>query len=283
MAAQWLALAAAIVQRIGAQDSLTKAWILNDGANLAYVRGDFASAEAAEQAAVSIKTRLLGPTHPDVARSLDNLAYTLGEQGRFDAALAASARAIAITEEFGDRQTLIFANQLSNRAELLLGARRLDEADGVISRALEIARPQGDSLVLSVLLTDWGSLLVLENRPQQAVKALAEAVGMQARINEEDPVRLAASRFALARALTAVHRDRRRAIAMASDACLAFEGRHFRRRQEEVISWWNGLANTRASTCADLPGARGSRSAPPPVRQLQQDHVGRGAVAEGAR
>ncbi|HEY3033153.1 MAG TPA: tetratricopeptide repeat protein, partial [Streptosporangiaceae bacterium] len=49
--------------------------------------------------ALSIKTRVLGPEHPEVAAGLNNLAVSLHRQGRVDEAEQAYRAALSIFEK----------------------------------------------------------------------------------------------------------------------------------------------------------------------------------------
>ncbi|MEQ8386704.1 MAG: tetratricopeptide repeat protein [Coleofasciculus sp. A1-SPW-01] len=52
-------------------------------ANLYYVQGRYGEAEPLYQKALELYKRLLGDDHPDVASSLNNLAYLYSSQGRY--------------------------------------------------------------------------------------------------------------------------------------------------------------------------------------------------------
>jgi hypothetical protein len=61
--------------------------------------GDYAGAQPSYQRALAIRERALGPDHPNVAGSLNNLATLYHAQGRYRAAELLYQRALAIVEE----------------------------------------------------------------------------------------------------------------------------------------------------------------------------------------
>ena len=104
-AKRWLRFAEAVLDRIHGRESLVGAWVLNEWSNVYYEQGDFASAEREARAAIALKTRVLGPEHPDVAVSMGNLAGTLEELDRWDEALVVSRQGLAIDEKSADLQS----------------------------------------------------------------------------------------------------------------------------------------------------------------------------------
>ncbi len=56
-------------------------------ASLYYDQGKYAEAEPLNQRALAIWEKALGPEHPDVARSLNNLAMVYTDQGKYEEAI----------------------------------------------------------------------------------------------------------------------------------------------------------------------------------------------------
>lgn len=88
--------------------------ILNDIGELAYEQGDLASSESYLRRAVDIREKNLGPTHPDLARSLNDLALTLAAFGRRPEALEMALRA----ENIGAEHLRVSVRTLSERQAL---------------------------------------------------------------------------------------------------------------------------------------------------------------------
>lgn len=85
------------------QKSCPNSWcvagVLNDLGEFSYERGDLAEGESYLLRAVEIREKSLGPTHPDVGRSLNDLALTMAAQGRRSDALEAALRAERISAD----------------------------------------------------------------------------------------------------------------------------------------------------------------------------------------
>ena len=62
-------------------------------------QGRYAEAEPLYKRALAIREKALGPDHPDVARSLNNLAELYENQGRYAEAEPLYKRALAIREK----------------------------------------------------------------------------------------------------------------------------------------------------------------------------------------
>ena len=88
--------------------------ILNDLGELAYEQGDLASSEGYLRRAVDIREKNLGPMHPDLARSLNDLALTLAAFGRRPEALEMALRA----ENIGAEHLRVSVRTLSERQAL---------------------------------------------------------------------------------------------------------------------------------------------------------------------
>jgi tetratricopeptide (TPR) repeat protein len=62
-------------------------------------QGKYAEAEPLYQRALAIREQVLGPTHPDVGQSLNNLAALYNSQGKYAEARPFYQRALNIFEE----------------------------------------------------------------------------------------------------------------------------------------------------------------------------------------
>ncbi len=66
---------------------------------LYHAQGRYAEAELLYKRALEIREKALGPDHPDVANSLNNLASLYDEQGRYGEAEPLLKRALTILEK----------------------------------------------------------------------------------------------------------------------------------------------------------------------------------------
>ena len=106
-------------------DSWCTATYLNEIGELAYEQGDLISSESYLRRAVVVEEKSLGPMHPDLARSLDNLALTIAAEGRMTEALADALRA----ERIGAEHLRVSVRTLSERQALAYEAIRASGLD----------------------------------------------------------------------------------------------------------------------------------------------------------
>ncbi|KAJ1444239.1 Tetratricopeptide repeat-domain-containing protein, partial [Pelagophyceae sp. CCMP2097] len=92
-----------------------------------------------------IREKQLGPNHPDVATSLNNLASLLKKQGKLDAAEPLFRRSLEISEKQLGPNHPYFATSLNNLALLLWHFGRLDAALPLQERATSIFERRGDA------------------------------------------------------------------------------------------------------------------------------------------
>jgi CHAT domain-containing protein/tetratricopeptide (TPR) repeat protein len=88
--------------------------VLNDLGELAYEQGDLPSSENYLRQAVDIREKSLGPMHPDLGRSLNDLALTLATSGRTAESLEIALRA----ERIGAEDLRLSVRTLSERQAL---------------------------------------------------------------------------------------------------------------------------------------------------------------------
>jgi Flp pilus assembly protein TadD len=87
-----------------------------------------------------MQERALGPGHPQVATTLNNLGVLYRQQGRYAEAEAAHRRALAIREGALGKNHPEVATSLSNLAALYYVQGRQAEAEALRERALAIER-----------------------------------------------------------------------------------------------------------------------------------------------
>jgi len=114
--------------------------VLNRAGRYLWERGRYAESQALFERALAIGERALGRDHPDVARSLDNLAIAHGKQGRYVDAQALIERALAICERALGPDHPDVARRLNNIANIYYEQGRYAEAQPLHERALEIRK-----------------------------------------------------------------------------------------------------------------------------------------------
>jgi tetratricopeptide (TPR) repeat protein len=83
------------------------------------MKGKYDEAELLYRRALAIREKVLGPDHPDVAASLNNLATLLDKQGKYDEAEPLYRRALAIRKKVLGPDHPDVAASLNNLAALL--------------------------------------------------------------------------------------------------------------------------------------------------------------------
>jgi len=99
-----------------------------------YSVGDYAGAQRADERALVIWERVLGPEHPDVATGLNNLAELYDDQGRYAEAEPLYQRALALREQALGPTHPDLATSLNNLAVLYNHQGRYAEAEPVGSK-----------------------------------------------------------------------------------------------------------------------------------------------------
>ncbi|MEI8252021.1 MAG: tetratricopeptide repeat protein, partial [Synechococcus sp. ELA057] len=101
-------------------------------------QGKYAAAEPLYRRALVIREKVLGPAHPAVALSLNNLAVLLNDQGQYAAAETLYRRALAIREKTLGPDHPDVALSLNNLAGLLISQGQYAAAEPLCRRALAI-------------------------------------------------------------------------------------------------------------------------------------------------
>ena len=118
-----------------AQKSCPDLWctpkFLNSLGELAYERGDLLNSEKYLRQALDLREKHLGPAHPDLAISLNDLALTLAAQGKTDEALTGTLRG----ETIGADHLRVSVRTLSERQALAYEAVRATGLDLALTMA----------------------------------------------------------------------------------------------------------------------------------------------------
>lgn len=108
---------------------------LNNLGELAYQQGDLTGSESYLRRAVDAREKSLGPVHPDLARSLNDLALTLAAMGKTPEALRTALRA----ESIGAEHLRMSARTLSERQALAYEGIRASGLDVALTLAADRA------------------------------------------------------------------------------------------------------------------------------------------------
>ena len=193
----------------------------NNLAAVAMSVGDHAEAGRRFERALAIWKKALGDEHPQVADALNNLAVVEAAKGDLDAARDYDERALAIRERTMPADHPALAQNYANLGTDLFRLGRVAEARTFHERALAIYRaklhPEHDDIAL--VSTCLANDLLAQGDPDGAL-ALAERALAIRKDAQIDPVEIAQTKWALARALhdAKVNRDRARARTLASEA-----------------------------------------------------------------
>jgi tetratricopeptide (TPR) repeat protein len=112
--------------------------LLNAAGYYLHDRARFSDAEPLFQRALALREKVLGPEHPSVATSLNNLAGLYLEQGKYAEAEPLYQRALAIREKVLGSYHPDVANSLNNLAELHSGQGKYAQAAPLYQRALNV-------------------------------------------------------------------------------------------------------------------------------------------------
>jgi tetratricopeptide (TPR) repeat protein len=133
----------AVAQSAEEQTALAEATRLIHEAIALYRAGKFAQAEPLFRQVLAIAEKALGPEHPNVATSLNNLAGLYDAQGQYAQAEPLYRRALAIFEKALGPEHPKVATSLENYATLLRKTQRPAEAETLEARAKAIRAKHG--------------------------------------------------------------------------------------------------------------------------------------------
>jgi tetratricopeptide (TPR) repeat protein len=187
---------------------LARAW--KGIAGVAYANGDLETARERFAAALELERTELGDDHPSTSVSATNLAAVLVDLDRPREAIPTLEDALErMSSRLGvDHPDLAVLHDHLGFAEQQVGA--YDEAAKHFGKAIAIAEAT-ESPTLSMALLQLGRLELHRERPAVALPVLERALALREPLADHDPVLLAETRWALARALAAtgtLHRAR---------------------------------------------------------------------------
>jgi CHAT domain-containing protein/tetratricopeptide (TPR) repeat protein len=147
--------------------------------------GELHAAESLDRRALAIREELLGPEHPDVAFSLNNLGYLKWELGNYEAARPLMERAIAIKEKVYGAEHPGVGASLLNLGILLITLGEQDRAEETLLRAISLCERASHwclSYALcnyAILLQDRGDLISARQYNQRALEILERTEGTE--------------------------------------------------------------------------------------------------------
>jgi tetratricopeptide (TPR) repeat protein len=224
-------------------------WSLNKLGILLLRQGKYEEARQMQERALAIKKKALGASHPEVAASLNNLGTIYEHLGQYDEALAHLQQSLAINEKaFGATHSYV-GFTLADIGSCFSLKGKHDQALKLYRRAMTILEtalgPEHPQLAQA--LTGIGRQYVELHVPQKGIAPLERSLAL-AEKNSGDAVVLADTRFALARALSDLGRDLKRARELATLArdAYAADGEASKQQLTEVDVWlrdrWPELA-----------------------------------------
>jgi tetratricopeptide (TPR) repeat protein/tRNA A-37 threonylcarbamoyl transferase component Bud32 len=234
--------ALAIKEKAFGPDHKSVAISLGNLGMLARKQGKFDEARGHLLRAQTILETTLGPEHPRIAvcsTSLGNLAH---DEGKFDEAREHHQRALAIwTKAMGPEHSDV-GIALGNLGNLAYLAGDYEDAREHYERALAIFEKAlgPDHPNVAFASSGLGRALLGLDRPEEALPPLERALAIET-AKGGDPMDLAATRFALARALwevpVAAGRDRSRAVSLAEQARDTYRDGGKLEELQEIETW----------------------------------------------
>jgi tetratricopeptide (TPR) repeat protein len=197
--------------------------------------GRDADALAEQQRSLDLRERAGGGATIETADTLLNLLVRLHGLGRDEEAVAMGERARDLYAKLAGEDSGQMALVLLDLTEPLTALRRFDRAHAAIERALAIWRDNGVQFYAGYGLLDRARLEIAEGHGKEAGADLEQAI---TGLGGTDYA--AEARFELARLLWSVGRDRRRALALATEARHTFVGAPSEARNLKDLDLWLG-------------------------------------------
>jgi tetratricopeptide (TPR) repeat protein len=154
-----------------------------------YSQGFYALAEPWFINCLRVAEQRLGAGHPDVAKSLNNLAELYRNQGRSTKAEPLYVRALEIWEQQLGADHSDAATILNNLALLYESQRRYSEAEPLYGRALEIWEQQlgADHLNVAIILNNLAGLYESQGRYSEAELLYGRSLKISQKLGADHP------------------------------------------------------------------------------------------------
>ncbi|EFH89900.1 helix-turn-helix transcriptional regulator [Ktedonobacter racemifer] len=153
-----------------AERSLALASLASKVAQYLRERGQYGEAEPLYQRAFHIREQVLGPDHPQVATSLNNLAVLYWREGKYGEAEPLYRRALSILEQVPGSEHLQKAGVLTNLANLYRDQGKYVEAEPLCLRSLHVYEQvlDPDHLQLALPLNNLATLYASQGKYTEA-------------------------------------------------------------------------------------------------------------------
>jgi tetratricopeptide (TPR) repeat protein len=234
---RWSKVGDALVDGLKGNHNRLRGWIANNLGAVLVPQGRCGEAQTAFQRAITLKGAAVGADHSDVAISLIGLCDACTCLGRFENAVDAGNRAVAIVEKLTEPDAGLAGMTYANRGRALTKLARYTDAEADLRHSLEIYSQDRNISPRDIAepLHSLGEIRLAQGKWRMAVSYLTRALGIREE-HERNAALVADTRFALARALWLDDGDRRRARALAVAARDAYASRH-RPEAAEVAAW----------------------------------------------
>jgi tetratricopeptide (TPR) repeat protein len=172
----------------GTGNDLAVAASLSNLALVRRARGDLRGAIEAQQEALTIRERVEGPDHPDVATTLNSLGGLYAARDDYAAAAPLLSRALDIRQRVLGADDRYTAQSANNLALLYAAQQRYGEAEPLYRRAITVFERRNDSAELATTLENYAAMLADVGRTTEAEEVERRARGLRA-VQVPEPVR----------------------------------------------------------------------------------------------
>ncbi|HEX8703798.1 MAG TPA: serine/threonine-protein kinase [Myxococcaceae bacterium] len=162
-------------------DDLIRANAFNTQGILLSVQGRYEEARQQYERAVALREKVLGPEHPVVTPSLNNLGNVLEEMGRYEESRRMHERVLAIREKVLGPQHPDMASALGNLGNVLTSLGRYEEALAKHERALAVREQAlgAEHPLVANTLTNLSDSLRTLGRYEESQRMIERALAIQ--------------------------------------------------------------------------------------------------------
>lgn len=164
-----------------AQDEASLALVQHNRGSIAYSQGDYETAQAQFQAALTLRRAL--DDRAELANSYNNLGLLAYRQGDFTGAEEILTQSLILRREIGDRWGV--SASLSNLGMIPYQQKRYDEARHYWEEALHIRRALGEKWGLAGLLDNLALVAASQQHNAEARQLVAESVTMRRELGDK--------------------------------------------------------------------------------------------------